>query len=222
MISSENEKPFDTLAVQHDGMVWNGTPSDFDREVDKRLQLYSMKGSTKKVLALGGGSGHELLPFVRSGCECLLVDNSMGMLTLAKEHFGTRIKYIYEDACEFVTNSKTRYDVILQIGELTSYIENPISLCMRCAGILEADGILLLTIMDAEELAKRIPKSTRSPFDGGFYFLERREPELVAKAFYFENFIYHLKRAYTVVETVRGMCPRALIIAKNRAFKRNE
>lgn len=206
---------FDDLAEAHDRMRWDPAPGTFDASVDRHLASIA-NGAPGRVVALGGGSGAELRPFVAGGWACTLVDGSRTMLDLARLRYPTGVCIEYGDAITYLARvGDGSFEVVLAVGELIGYVRNPSALLTATARVLTPNGLLVQTFADATRLRPRLDSaSILGEDDLGFTFWERRSPPLAMTAFHFRAVLaLQWRSGLSPVATLDGPGPRTCVTA---------
>ena len=206
---------FDRLAEAHDRVRWDPVPGAFDASVDGHLASIA-SGGGGRVVALGGGSGAELRPFVAGGWACTLVDGSRAMLSLARSRYPAKVRIEYGDATAYLARAaQDSFDVILQIGELVGYVRDPGHLLRATSRALTRNGLLVQTFADASRMRPRLDgASILCENDLGFTFRERESPPLVMSAFHFEALLTLQRRSgLNPIATLIGPGPRTCVTA---------
>lgn len=214
MISSNSLSVFDALANRHDDCRWHPRFGGFDAKVDNRLAAIASSGRGR-VLALGGGSGPELRAFVASGWDCGLVDISPAMLQLAREHYPDGVQIMRCDAVSFLEEKlEQQWDVLLHVGELICYVDDPKHLCFASSAALRDGGKLVQTFVDAGRMMERLKPNSWWSTTYGIRFKERIEPELVITSFHeYAILQIHKLAGLLPTEILLGPGPRSLIIS---------
>lgn len=204
---------FDALAHAHDSMRWAPAEGSFDAAVDK--ELTQLAGADPgRVVALGGGSGAELRPFVARGWRCTLVDGSAEMLDLARLRHPTGVCIRAGDATAYLGEKPAgSFEVILQVGELIGYVSDPAALLRATARTLTSDGLLVQTFADASRM-RQSGACVLAEDETGFTFYEREDPPLVMAAFDLSPLLaLHRASGLTLLSTIAGPGPRTCLIA---------
>lgn len=205
---------FNTLANAHDMMRWAPGAGSFDAAVDSALaQIADVVPA--RVVALGGGSGPELRPFVARGWRCTLVDGSEEMLGLARRRHPTGVSFRAGDAADYLGATPSgSFEVILQVGELIGYVSDPVALIRTTAGTLTSDRLLVQTFVDASRMRLRVGDAVLAEDENGFTFSERESPPLVMTAFDLEMLLaIHRASGLMPLSTIAGPGPRTCLIA---------
>jgi len=206
---------FDDLAETHDRMRWDPMPGTFDASVDRHLASIA-SGTPGRVVALGGGSGAELRPFVAEDWACTLVDGSRTMLDLARLRYPAGVRIEHGDAASYLARvGDDSFEVVLAIGELIGYVHNPGALLAATARVLTPNGLLVHTFADASRMRPRLDGASVLGEDAlGFTFWERRSPALAMTAFHFRAVLaLHSRSGLSPVATLVGPGPRTCVTA---------
>lgn len=151
---------FDSYADDHATACDSGQLGPVDEWVHQ--QLASMVESSTELLALdlGCGTGFWAQPLLASGHRVRLVDASEAMLALARERLGSTpvgaVEFVLGDAVAVGRSEADRYDVVLILGELTSYVESTSELLASVANAVQPGGVILGSYMRTEGLLPRL------------------------------------------------------------------
>lgn len=205
---------FDHLAEAHDRSRWSPVPGSFDAAVDAELVALARRAPAR-IVALGGGSGAELQPFVARGWRCSLVDGSQAMLDLARNRYPTGVQIVAGEAVGFLEDAEAgTFDIVQEVGELIGYVADPERLMTGTVRALVPGGVLVQTFADADRMRPLVEMEILAEEPDGFTFYERVTPPLIMTAFRRDAVLALQQRCGLVpLKTITGPGPRTCVVS---------
>jgi ubiquinone/menaquinone biosynthesis C-methylase UbiE len=148
-----NQEFFDELSVQYDSMI------PFEKAIKRKEELFQniIKGSSKTIADIGGGTGSDSLALTRFGHKVTSFDPSAKMLNKARinaKNSGLNLDMHQFGASQIPDKFNGKYDMVISFGNSFANIptdEFEDSVC-KCFALLREEGELHIQILNYEKI----------------------------------------------------------------------
>lgn len=170
---------FDELADRHTQAIDAGMSSPFDDWLAEELRAAAIGMPSGPIAVLGCGPAAEAEAFLGSEGPVLLVDSSPDMLRAARLRIRGRpgVRFVLGDAQQFLESGTRPFGAIIAVGELLSYLDEPVRFLELAAARLHENGLFVMTFMDQARLAGRLPVARGPAHRWGRAYVERADLE---------------------------------------------
>lgn len=181
---------FDAVAHSHVAVLRSGEPDALDHWIKGVLDRWATSQGAC-ILDIGAGGAEWSEPLSRHAGHLHVVDVSSVMLGLARELLSAPaerpIRFSCGDAETVLQDDERRYDLVLLVGEVLSYVPSPLALLDEVHGHLAPRGTVVGTYMRRQGLLAHLPEEDVADDTGNLLVFRERSarghvPALWARA----------------------------------------